>query len=222
MRRRSTPAAAGSGLRGVTVTSSDQSFGGTAAGGAGTPVHRGVRGRPVRRHRLHGQRPGHGADRPGRPARVDPRRGQRRHHRAHLVPAQQHRAQGRPHRRRPAGGGHRVRVGRRRPGAARRPGHHADRDHGGQQRRQRGAGHRPAHGPADHRDLGDRQQAVRRRAARAEQGQGATASPRPATRSAGCGSAGRPRSAVQRLQQHRRRRSASTPTWAAASSRWTG
>ena len=36
-----------------------------------------------------------------------------------------------------------CRVGRRRPGAARRPRHHAGRHQGRRQRRQRGAGHRP-------------------------------------------------------------------------------
>ena len=70
------------------------------------------------------------ADRPGRRAGLSLGADQHRHAGAHHVAAQQHRAQARPHRPGPAGGGDRLRLGRRRPGAARRPGHHADRRHG--------------------------------------------------------------------------------------------
>ena len=83
-------------------------------------------------------------------------------------------------------------------------GHHTDQHHGEQQRWQRGAGHRSAIGPAGHRDLGDRQQAVRSRPARAEQGSGQRRHHR---RQHGRRAADQllHRGRGERLEQHRRR-----------------
>ncbi len=134
---------------------------GPAAGRAGPAVRRGVGRRPHRVHRLGPHRPRHAGRRSRPPGRPVARGRQHRDPGAHLVAAQQHRARARPHRPGPAGRGDHVRLGRRRPGAARRRGHDDVRGPVRAQRRQRGAGHGPQHGPAGHRGRHRGEPAVR-------------------------------------------------------------